>query len=110
MVMPFFVLLSTTGTNYSVMKFKKKKPIKHIVTISVVISILLALIIVTGIMLAFDLPPKNQKFIHKYNLSQNKENWKREVHAVFAVNLVGPKDMRLRRSIENLKVKQFILI
>ncbi|VDP26750.1 unnamed protein product [Onchocerca flexuosa] len=110
MVMPFFVLFSTTGTNYNVMKLKKKKPIKHIVTISVVISILLALAIVTGIILAFDLPPKNQKFIHNDYLSRDKENWKREVRAVFAVNLVGPKDLRVRRSIENIKVPKFILI
>lgn len=38
------------------------------------------------------------------------ENWKRQVHAVFAINLVAPKGIQLRRSIENVKVMQFILI
>ncbi|KAM3727434.1 DNA-directed RNA polymerase subunit beta [Dirofilaria immitis] len=102
--MPFVVLISTTGMNDGDMKLKKNKSIKHIVTISVAVTILIAFIIVIGIVLAFDLPPTNQKFIRKQvDLSHDKENWKREVHAVFAINLVGPKDMRLRRSIENVK-------
>ncbi|EFO15054.1 hypothetical protein LOAG_13460 [Loa loa] len=109
MVVPFVILLSTTGTNNGFVKLKQKRRIKHIVTISVAVSILFALIIVTGIILAFELPPKNQKFIlKKANASQ--ENWKHQVHAVFAVNSMGPKDLRFKRSIEDVKVMQFTLI
>ncbi|VBB31420.1 unnamed protein product [Acanthocheilonema viteae] len=104
MVVPFVILLSTTGMNNDVVKLKKKKFIKHVVTISVAISILFALIVVTGVILAFELPPRNQKFpLKKTDTADEKENWKHQVHAVFAVNLVGPKDMRLRRSAENIK-------
>uniref|UniRef100_A0A0R3RPZ1 Amino acid transporter n=1 Tax=Elaeophora elaphi TaxID=1147741 RepID=A0A0R3RPZ1_9BILA len=105
MVVPFVVLLSTTGLNGGTVKLKKKRLIKHVVTISVTISILLALVIVAGILLAFELPPRNEKStLKKIN------NWKHQVHAVFAINLVGPKETRLRRSIENVKVTQFILV
>ncbi|CAG9532910.1 unnamed protein product [Cercopithifilaria johnstoni] len=111
MVVPFVILLSTTGMNNGIVKFKKKRLIKHFVTIAVAISILFALIVVTGIILLLELPPNNQKFaFKKIDVSEDNEYWKHQVHAVFAVNLVGPKDMRLKRSIENIKVTQFILI
>lgn len=73
MAMPFVVLLSTARMNNRVAKLKKKRLIKHIVTISVAFSILFALIIVTGIMLTFELPPNNQKFtLKEIDMSEDK--------------------------------------
>lgn len=73
MVVPFIILLSTAGTNNDIVKLRKKRFIKHVVTLSVVISVLFALTVVAGIILAFELPPKNQKFaLEKADLSQDK--------------------------------------
>lgn len=73
MVVPFVVLLSTTAMNNGAVKLKKKRLIKHVVTISVGFTIVFALIIVTGIVLAFELPPTNQKFaLKKINVSDDK--------------------------------------
>ncbi|KAK6113500.1 hypothetical protein QQG55_51870 [Brugia pahangi] len=104
MVVPFVLLLSTTEMNDSAVKLKKKRLIKHVVTLSVITSILFALIIVAGIILIFKLPPNNQKFtLSTIDLSQDQENWKHQVNAVFAINLIGPKEMRPKRSVENIK-------
>ncbi|VIO89915.1 Uncharacterized protein BM_BM18082 [Brugia malayi] len=90
--------------NDSAVKLKKKRLIKHVVTLSVITSILFALIIVAGIVLIFKLPPNNQKFtLSTIDLSQDQENWKHQVNAVFAINLIGPKEMRPKRSVENIK-------
>ncbi|VDN45073.1 unnamed protein product [Gongylonema pulchrum] len=60
--MAFVVLLSATEMNGNFEKFKEKRRMRHAVTILVGVTILFALIIVIGIILAFELPPKNRKF------------------------------------------------
>uniref|UniRef100_A0A915PVQ6 Uncharacterized protein n=1 Tax=Setaria digitata TaxID=48799 RepID=A0A915PVQ6_9BILA len=90
--------------NNGFVNLKQKRRIKHTVTLLVAIAILIAMIIVTGVLYVFQLPPKNRKLTaNDANLLQDEDTWKREVHAVFAINLVGPKNTRVRRSIENVK-------
>lgn len=71
--MTVVVLLSATEMNDGFVNLKEKRRMKHIVTILVGVTILFALIIVIGIILAFELPPRNRKIATKKVVSSQND-------------------------------------
>lgn len=58
--MTYVVFLSSSEMDYDLKRQRERRGIKHIVTIIVAITILFALIIVIGVIFAFELPPRNR--------------------------------------------------